>query len=215
MCKVGNSNRNCDFSGWNSTSIWEDSRMLRFQRVSVFRYTYISFLVLFIKEITALGTMFVYWFWIQHCFSNHGYGWNIWTLTMKLTAGSYVTVYQAQWASSWYKMSFNSSAVFGQIINRTSEVAHWLWWRVVMPLQFVTTRHKMDLILFFWGFSCPNVQCFWIVFGRCPVRITARKQNQFTLVLFNVPRGLQANPKFAHSSGPLALIFVSLRFIVH
>lgn len=161
------------------------------------------------------GTMFVYLFWIQHCFSNHGYGWNIWNLTMKLTAGSYVTVHQTQWASSWCKMTFNFSVVFGRIINRISEDARWLWWRVVMPLQFVTTRHKMVLILFFWRFSCPILQFFWIVFRRCPVRITARKQNQFALVLFNVPRALQANPKFAHSSGPLILLSVSWRFIIH
>jgi len=123
-----------------------------------------------------------------------------------------LTVYQTPWASSWYTMTFNFSAVFDHIINRTSEGARWLWWRLVMSLQFVTTRHTMDLILFFWGFNCPNLQSFWILFGRCLVRITARNQNQFTLVLFNVPRDLQGNPKFAHSSRPLTLLSVSWRF---
>jgi len=134
---------------------------------------------------------------------------------MKLTAGSYVTACQAQWSSSWCAMSFNFSAVFGHSINRTSEGARWLCWRVVMSLQFVTTKRKVDLVLYFWGFSCPSLQYFWIVFGMCSVRITARKQNQFPLVLFSVPRVLQANPKFLHSSGPRTLFSVSWRFIIH
>jgi hypothetical protein len=152
MCNVVSNNRNCDFIGWRSTSIWEGSRMHSFQRVSVFRYAYISSLVLSMMEITVLGTMFLYWFWIQHWFSNYDYGWNIWTLTMKLTTGSYVTVYQTQWASSWYPMAFNFSAVFGHSMNRTLEGARCLWWRVVVPLQFViTVIHGIKWILLYFS----------------------------------------------------------------
>jgi hypothetical protein len=134
--------------------------MHRFQRVSVLRYAYIASLVIFMKVITKLGTKFVSWFWIQHCFSNRGYGWNVWTL--KLTAGSYVTVHQTHSASSYHTTTFNFSPVSWSQHKRN------FVWCVLFVLKGSVditvcysygARHKMDLIGFLWGLYCPNWPC--------------------------------------------------------